>query len=176
MQGIRHIGWGHSAPSQVAKRRAAKLIPAKPATQSTDSETDVLYRELTGRDYRGRTRAQWDNGETPTKVDRAQFNYGRCLPWMNYRKGHDGKKPAEYLRTEYILYSVQRRAAILSDAVWNLEMALKAVRDADNETEFQNALTKLRAARAANDVLGIDGTYNQANMPGDPAEPEGENI
>jgi hypothetical protein len=192
MQGIRKL------ETPWLDRMNRKTIPAKPATQTEPvlpaealaavmadhhekgydkAEIDRLYKELTGRDYRGRTRAQWDNGETPTTaVDLTQFNYGRCLPWHNYLKAHDGKKPPEYLRTDYLWQAIAERMLQFKTAEWELSMAMMAVRTADNEQEFTQALAKLKAARAANDILGIDATYNQANMPGDPAEIEPENY
>jgi len=175
MQGIRKL------ETPWLDRMNRKTIPAKPATQTEPvlpaealaavmadhhekgydkAEIDRLYKELT----------------EPAPIDRTQFNYGRCLPWHNYLKAHDGKKPAEYLRTDYLWQAIAERMLQFKTAEWELSMAMMAVRTADNEQEFTQALAKLKAARAANDILGIDATYNQANMPGDPAEIEPENY
>lgn len=109
--------------------------------------------------------------------DLTQFNYGRCLPWFEYLASHEGKGPAEYLRTEYLQEAIARRALELSTAAWDLQMALREVRTADNGAEFHLAISKLRLARIACDKIGLDGTYNQANMPHEPADYRyGENL
>lgn len=120
-------------------------------------ETDELYRELTGND--------------PPAVDRQTYNYGRCLPWA--RLGAN----AEYLRTQSLYEAMSDRAHRLSQATWELSEALRRVRHADTLPEYYEATAALKAARVAYDLLGIDSTYNSANMPNEPEDYiYGENI
>jgi hypothetical protein len=100
------------------------------------------------------------------------FNYGRGLPWHKLTDG--GRKlPQEYIRTEALRAAVAARQSILSAAEWELGQALSHVRQADTEDEMERALAALRDVRAKNDPIGIDGTFNVANMPSD-AEPTGD--
>ncbi len=101
-------------------------------------------------------------GRTIKTVPRREFNYGRTKPWLERTE-----TPQEYLRTELLLKAICERALSLSSAAWELEMALRDVRNAETDGEYQLAVATLRTVRAANDVLGIDATFNTANMPGD---------
>jgi hypothetical protein len=126
------------------------------------SETDRLYKELTGKE--------------PKPVDTTQYNYGRNIPWFKL-----GPTP-EYHRTYALARALAAAAQKLSQASWELDEACKHVRNAQDMGERARAMSALAPARTVNDLLGIDGTFNQANMPDDykPSEPEdyvfGENI
>ena len=155
-----------------------KTMPAKPATQSEVTAPEVVAAVMADCHEKGYDAAELNRlyreltEQKPSTIDRTQFNYGRCLPWKTRTE-----TPAEYLRTQYLWKAIAERMAQFSAAEWELGQALAAVEHADNAAEYTAAIAKLKAVRAANDLLGIDWTYNQANMP---AEPEdytyGENI
>ena len=99
------------------------------------------------------------------------FNYGRQLPW------HTRGATEEYRRTLALVDAMYRRQMALSRSTWALEMALKAVRDARDDAEYNAANDALIMLRHEHDKLGIDCTRNVANMPDEPADYiYGENI
>lgn len=109
----------------------------------------------------------------PSRISRASFNYGRNLPWYALTSG-GSNPPQEYVRTELLRAAIAKRQNVLSGAEWALSEALTFVRNAETQAELERALADLARVRAANDPLGIDGTFNQANMPSD-AQPIGDN-
>lgn len=76
---------------------------------------------------------------TPAAIDRATFNYGRCLPW--FRAG----------KTDAYHMAEKRRAMLagivdaMADEIWQLDMALRDVRLADTEAERVRANARLMA-------------------------------
>lgn len=109
----------------------------------------------------------------PSRISRA-FNYGRNLPWYALTSG-GRNPPQEYVRTELLRAAIAKRQNILSGAEWALSEALTFVRNAETQAELERALADLARVRVANDPLGIDGTFNQANMPSDAQLPIGDN-
>lgn len=100
-----------------------------------------------------------------------EFNYGRQGPW------HEHGPTEEYRRTMALVDVMYRRQAAFSKATWALEMALKAVRDARTDEEFNAANGALILLRHEHDLMGLDSTRNVANMPNEPSDyVYGENI
>lgn len=105
-------------------------------------------------------------------VDRKAFNYGRGLAWSKMTANGENP-PQEYVRTDMLAAAIEKRRLVLSQAAWALTEAMSYCRQAETDEELQAALADLRRVRAANDPLGIDGTFNVANMPDD-ASPIGD--
>ncbi len=89
------------------------------------------------------------------------YNYGAALG----RAALTLAQELEVKRTEVLLKAVEARRLAYSDAAWALEMAIRDVLHGTTAEEQTAAVAKLKSARQANDVLGIDSTYNVANMP-----------
>lgn len=100
-----------------------------------------------------------------------EFNYGRQRPW------HEHGPTEEYQRTMALVDVMYRRQMAFSKATWALEMALKRVRDARTDEEYNAANDALILLRHEYDLMGLDSTRNVANMPDEPSDYiYGENI